>query len=480
MLSSRRTPVTGAPSQGFTRCGWSTFETEFYNRNPWEPSPPPNTGSMVGTTATGDTPRSTSSTPLGLEKYQLQGAPSRLNACPPFVVDLSRVTPLLSGTWVLAMGAIGEGGVRVLNAEVLGLTRVTEEQLRAVETRERSLLEARVARLRRGRERVSLTGRSAVIVDEGIATGATAQVACEVARRLGAAKVVLAVPVAPAENLGSLPCADEVVCVAAPQLFWAIGQHYRDFSPTSDDDVMVLLEAAERRARSGRGSGDGPDCDVDVEIPVGAITLNAHLHLPEPATGVVLFAHGSGSSRHSPRNRFVADVLYRAGLGTLLLDLLTPKEELDRANVFDIELLAGRLTAATRWLRGRPDAASCRVGYFGASTGAGAALWAAADPGTPIVAVVSRGGRPDLAGPRLGEVRAPTLLIVGGADQAVLKLNRLAQAQLACPSELSVVQGATHLFEEPGTLAEAALLASDWFARYLLPADAARAAGAPG
>jgi len=380
----------------------------------------------------------------------------------------------------LAMGAIGEGGVRVLNAEVLGLTRVTEEQLRAVETRERSLLEARVARLRRGRERVSLTGRIAVIVDDGIAMGSTAQVACEVARRLGAAKVVLAVPVAPAENLGSLPCADEVVCVAAPQLFWAIGQHYRDFSPTSDDDVMVLLEAAERRARSGRGSGDGPDCDVDVEIPVGAIALQAHLHLPEPATGVVLFAHGSGSSRHSPRNRFVAEVLYRAGLGTLLLDLLTPKEELDRANVFDIELLASRLSAATKWLGGRSDAGSCRVGYFGASTGAAAALWAAAEPGAQIAAVVSRGGRPDLAGPRLSEVRAPTLLIVGSADQTVLELNRQAQARLRCPSELSVVQGATHLFEEPGTLAEAALLASDWFASHLLPADAGQATGAMG
>jgi putative phosphoribosyl transferase len=477
-----------------------------------------------------------------LEKYQLQGAPSRLNACPPFVVDLSGVTPLLSGTWVLAMvefadrvdagrrlaerleylhgqdvvvlglprggvpvafevahaldapldvivvrklgvpfqpelamGAIGEGGVRVLNAEVLGLTRVTEEQLRAVETRERSLLEARVARLRRGRERVSLTDRIAVIVDDGIATGSTAQVACEVARRLGAAKVVVAVPVAPAETLGSLPCADEVVCVEAPQLFWAIGEHYRDFSPTSDDDVMVLLEAAERRARSGRRSGDGPDVDVDVdvEVPVCAIALQAHLHLPEPATGVVLFAHGSGSSRHSPRNRFVAEVLYRAGLGTLLLDLLTPEEELDRANVFDIELLASRLSAATKWLGGRSDAGSCRVGYFGASTGAATALWAAAEPGAQIAAVVSRGGRPDLAGPRLGEVRAPTLLIVGSADQTVLELNRQAQAQLRCPSELAVVQGATHLFEEPGTLAEAALLASDWFARYLLPAGGA-------
>jgi putative phosphoribosyl transferase len=150
-----------------------------------------------------------------------------------------------------------------------------------------------------------------------------------------------------------------------------------------------------------------------------------------------------------------------------LLDLLTATEELDRANVFDMELLASRLTAATRWLRSRPDAASCRVGYFGASTGAGAALLAAADAGDQIAAVVSRGGRPDLAGPRLAEVKAPTLLIVGSADDMVLDLNRQAQAQLRCPNRLAVVEGATHLFEEPGTLAEVAILASEWFAQYL-------------
>jgi len=369
----------------------------------------------------------------------------------------------------LAMGAIGEGGVEVFDDEVLRLANVTEEQLRAVETREQDLLDVRMNRLRRGRERVSLAGRVAVIVDDGIATGSTMQVACEVAHRLGAAKVVVAAPVAPAESLRSLPGADEVVCVAAPDVFLAVGYHYRDFSPTSDDEVVALLEAAERGPRSDHEAGDGPGCDVDVEIPVGAIVLNAHLHLPEPAVGVVLFAHGSGSSRQSPRNRFVAEVLHRAGLGTLLLDLLTAEEELDRANVFDIGLLASRLTAATGWLGGRPEAASSRVGYFGASTGAGAALWAAAEPDAQIAAVVLRGGRPDLAGPRLGEVRAPTLLVVGGADRTVLELNRLAQAQLRCPSELAVVEGATHLFEERGTLAEAARLARDWFVRYLLP-----------
>jgi putative phosphoribosyl transferase len=156
-------------------------------------------------------------------------------------------------------------------------------------------------------------------------------------------------------------------------------------------------------------------------------------------------------------------------LGTLLLDLLTPQEELDRANVFDIGLLAGRLAEATRWVQARPDAAGSRIGYFGASTGAGAALWAAAEPDAPVAAVVSRGGRPDLAGDRLPAVTAPTLLIVGGADTYVLELNHQARGRLRCESELAVVPGATHLFEEHGTLAEAATLARDWFVRHLLP-----------
>jgi putative phosphoribosyl transferase len=380
----------------------------------------------------------------------------------------------------LAMGAIGEESVRVFDDWVLAHAGVTEEELRTVERRERVQLEARVARLRRGRGRIDLKDRIAVIVDDGIATGSTARVACEVARHLGAARVVLGVPVAPAETVGELTGADEVVCVWVPSVFMAVGCHYRDFSPTSDEEVIVLLDAAARRMRGGRAAGDGPDCDVDVQIPVGAVALQGHLHLPEPATGVVVFAHGSGSSRHSPRNRLVAEVLQRAGLGTLLLDLLSPEEELNRANVFDIELLASRLTAATRWLATRTDSASCRVGYFGASTGAGAALWAASELGSDIAAIVSRGGRPDLAKERLPRVKAPTLLIVGSADEMVLDLNQRAQALLRCPNDLAVVEGATHLFEEPGTLAEAALLASDWFTHYLLPADTERATEATG
>lgn len=379
----------------------------------------------------------------------------------------------------LAMGAIGEGETRVLDGHILSRTRVTDAELHAVEQRERALLEIRVARFRKGRTRAVLLGRTAVIVDDGIATGSTARVACRIARKLGAARVILAVPVAPADTLADLTEPDEIVCLATPRQFTAVGYHYRDFSPTDDDEVVLLLDAAAKRLHSAQSAATGAGVSEDVQIPAGAVQLQGHLYLPGPAAGVVVFAHGSGSGRHSPRNRFVASVLQRAGLGTLLLDLLTPAEELNRANVFDIQLLAQRLTAATEWLGNRPDTSSSSVGYFGASTGAGAALWAAAEPGARIGAVVSRGGRPDLAGTRLSDVRAPTLLIVGSADREVLDLNSWAKSQMRCPSQLAVVPGATHLFEEPGTLSEAAVLARDWFLRHLLPGrDAAAGATA--
>lgn len=370
----------------------------------------------------------------------------------------------------LAMGAIGEGGARVFDPRVVALGRVSERDVAEVERRERAELDARVARLRRGRARLDLTGRVALLVDDGIATGSTMRVACLVARELGAARVVVAVPVAPAESARSLPGADEVVCASSPPHFRAVGQHYEDFAPTSDDEVVALLDRAAARSVTDRPRAGAPGVSVDIRIPVGDVVLEGHLALPEPARGVVVFAHGSGSSRHSPRNRAVAEVLRHAGLGTLLLDLLSTEEERDRAQVFDIELLAGRLAAATRWLRERPDCAGCRVGYFGASTGAGAALVAAADAGSQISAVVSRGGRPDLAGSRLADVRAPTLLVVGGADRTVLELNRRAADQLRCPHRIAVVPGATHLFEEHGTLAEVARLAREWFVEHLLPA----------
>lgn len=216
------------------------------------------------------------------------------------------------------------------------------------------------------------------------------------------------------------------------------------------------------------GATDGPPLrDEEVRVAAGPVSVAGHLTVPENPVGIVVFAHGSGSSRHSPRNRFVAEALHTAGLATLLFDLLTPEEEFNRVNVFDIDLLARRLVDVTMWLAAQSDIAALPVGYFGASTGAGAALVAAADPRVRVSAVVSRGGRPDLAGAMLGRVRAPTLLIVGGRDDVVLQLNRQAQAAMTAECELSVVPGATHLFEEPGTLEQVAVLARDWFVKHL-------------
>jgi putative phosphoribosyl transferase len=209
----------------------------------------------------------------------------------------------------------------------------------------------------------------------------------------------------------------------------------------------------------------------EVRIPAGAATLKGNLGIPKDARGVVLFAHGSGSGRHSPRNRYVAEVLREAGLATLLVDLLTPEEEevdlRTRHLRFDIGLLADRLAAATDWVIENPDTRNLRVGYFGASTGAGAALVAAAERPRQVGALVSRGGRPDLAGEALPRVTAPTLLIVGGEDELVVGMNREAMEQLRAKKELEVVPGATHLFEEPGKLEEVARLAAGWFAQHL-------------
>jgi putative phosphoribosyl transferase len=209
--------------------------------------------------------------------------------------------------------------------------------------------------------------------------------------------------------------------------------------------------------------------DQDVQIPAAQVTLSGELNIPQHAAGVVVFAHGSGSSRHSPRNRHVAQTIRDAGLGTLLFDLLTRDEEAidayPRHLRFDIDLLAERLINATYWLNGEFD--HMRAGYFGASTGAAAALVAAAQLGEIVGAVVSRGGRPDLAADSLALVKAPTLLIVGGLDYPVIEMNRQAYALLECEKEIEIVPGATHLFEEPGRLEQVAHLAAKWFQTHL-------------
>jgi putative phosphoribosyl transferase len=217
-----------------------------------------------------------------------------------------------------------------------------------------------------------------------------------------------------------------------------------------------------------------PAVHETTQVPIGPVQLAADVEVPAPAHGVVVFAHGSGSSRHSSRNQYVARALERRNLATLLIDLLTPEEErIDDHTAqyrFDIPLLAGRLVTIVDWLRVRKETASRPIGLFGASTGGGAALMAAADRPIEIAAVVSRGGRPDLAGPSLAKVTTPTLLIVGGLDVPVIQMNREAITQMRGEVILEIVPGATHLFEEPGTLERVAELAGNWFARYLQPA----------
>lgn len=364
----------------------------------------------------------------------------------------------------LGMGAIAEDGVTVLNQGLIDRLRVSPAEVEVVAGREHRELVRRTEAYRGGRPPIPLAGRSVVVVDDGLATGYTARAAIAAVRARGAATVVLAVPVAAPEAVAELSAlVEEVVCVESPELLFAVGAAYADFSQTTDGEVESLLAEAVARPAAE---------EEEVVVDGGGIDLAGNLAVPAGAAGVVLFAHGSGSSRHSPRNRAVAATLQRAPLATLLLDLLSPGEDADRAAVFDIPLLAGRLAAATAWLReARPRVGGLPIGYFGASTGAAAALWAAADD-PRIGAVVSRGGRPDLAAPRLGQVRAPTLLIVGGDDRLVLDLNREAQAAMAAECRLDVIPGATHLFEEPGALEQVAGLARDWFLRYL-PATAA-------
>jgi putative phosphoribosyl transferase len=374
----------------------------------------------------------------------------------------------------LGMGAIAEGGVRVVNERLVEQLGVTGELLDRVAAREATELERRLSTYRGGRRPVSVEGRTAVVVDDGLATGFTALAAVKAVRGRGARRVVVAVPVAPPAPVRALEReADEVVCLEVTEHFFGLSEWYRDFRQVSDAEVVSLLERATTWANVHAPDSAGVRCEV--EVPADGHLLPGELVVPRAATGLVVFAHGSGSSRLSPRNLEVAETLHRAGLATLLFDLLTEDESTNRTNVFDISLLASRMEQATCWLR-EPETASqlaverlgdLSLGYFGASTGAAAALVASTRPGIEVRAIVSRGGRPDLAGDALGSVEAPTLLVVGGDDRVVLDLNRQAQRELGGEGRLEIVPHATHLFEEPGALEEVARLARDWFADHL-------------
>jgi putative phosphoribosyl transferase len=359
------------------------------------------------------------------------------------------------------IGAVAPGGVRILNEDVVRRLGIPEDYVEMVTERETAEVERRMRLFRGDLPEPEVRGRTVILVDDGLATGVTARAAIKALRRLEPWRLVLAAPVCAAQTAELLgPEVDQIVCLETPPDLGAIGFWYRDFSQTSDDEVIDLLERA-RREQGERAE----------KIPAGSVELEGNLGVPEGARGVVLFAHGSGSGRNSPRNRYVARTLREAGLATLLLDLLTPEEEAVDLRTgdlrFDIGLLAERLAGATDWLMENPNTRGLRIGYFGASTGAGAALAAAARRPGSVGAVVSRGGRPDLAGEALPLVEAPTLLIVGGNDEPVIRMNEEAFARMSAEKELEIVPGASHLFEEPGALEEVARLAADWFRGHL-------------
>jgi putative phosphoribosyl transferase len=358
------------------------------------------------------------------------------------------------GNEELAMGAVASGGTVVLNRDIIEPLRIPDKVIdRAVEAQRNEIV--RREHLYRGdREPISCAGRVVVLVDDGLATGATMAAAAKAVRSQNPARIIIAAPVAAPSTAEDLrDSADELVFVETPESFFAVGQFYTDFYPTTDQEVQQLL--------GGPNESEEPQA---VDIETDEVTLAGDLTLPSDARGIVLFAHGSGSGRHSPRNQFVARVLSDAGFATLLMDLLTEQEDQESAALrFDIGLLTWRLLDATDWVLAQPSTQKLAIGYFGASTGAAAALHAAAQRTEQVSAVVSRGGRPDLAQDALSQVRAPTLLIVGGDDPVVLDLNRDAFAELTCEKRLEIVPAATHLFEEPGALEQVAELARDWF-----------------
>ena len=363
-----------------------------------------------------------------------------------------------------ALGAVDEGGWVYRNPWA-GDDSSVRRHIEAESKVQLDVLRRRRAQYTPGRAPVDPAGRIVIVVDDGLATGSTMIAALHALRSRKPARLICAVPVAPPDVLDKIGAyADEVVCLHTPADFQAVGQFYRHFDQVEDEEVIAVLRR-DQGARAAPPPSGALLKNGMVRMQLADVTLEGELH-PGDGQRLVVFAHGSGSSRHSPRNRYVAQVLNESGIGTLLFDMLTVQEDQDYERRFDIDLLTQRLLGVTDWLRAQAPALS--LGYFGASTGAAAALQAAVALRPPVDAVVSRGGRPDLAGSQaLHRVTCPTLLIVGSLDTEVLTLNRKALAQIGPAGKLVQIPGATHLFEEPGTLEQAATAAAHWFAQHL-------------
>jgi putative phosphoribosyl transferase len=377
----------------------------------------------------------------------------------------------------LGIGAVAEGGALFVDRTTADAMGVSTDELAALIATKRMEVADRVARFRRGASPLDVRGRTVILVDDGVATGGTARVALQALRTRGAARIVLAVPVGASRTLDELaPLTDELVCLHSEAAFYALGLWYEDFSTTTDEDVVELLDRARSEAapetRRSRSERVRARVERELQIPQGNEWLEGKLARPARARGLVVFAHGSGSTRHDERHQYVAGELQRAGLATLQLELLTATEGRHDARTgrlrFDIDLLAARLVLATDSVLQQPEAHGLPLGYFAASTSAAAALVAAARRPDVIRAIVAQGGRPDLAEASLGDVKAATLLLVGGDNGELLTLNREALYFLGCEKLLEVVPGATHDFEGPGALDHVAHSAAQWFARHFV------------
>ncbi|MDG0817479.1 alpha/beta family hydrolase [Bdellovibrio svalbardensis] len=358
-----------------------------------------------------------------------------------------------------AIGAVSEDSKPLLNHAVIQTYHFNRHEIEKTAQQKIAEVREQIQKLRGNKKPELIEKRVIILVDDGIATGATLFAAIQFLRTKKPAKIIVAAPVAARDTVYELQAmADDVVCLETTDDLIAVGMWYEFFNQVSDQEVIQQLK--EIHFLKSHGLSD------EITIKDGMITLSGILTPVENAKALVIFAHGSGSSRHSPRNQYVARELNKRHFSTLLFDLLTDEEASERRYVFDIELLAQRLMKATDWAVDHFKKTPLPIAYFGASTGAGAALIAAAKTRHPIYTVVSRGGRPDLAMDYLEQVEAPTLLIVGGNDFEVIKLNELAKKKLGS-CKLVLVANATHVFEEPGALEEVAELAMDWLEEQL-------------
>lgn len=360
----------------------------------------------------------------------------------------------------LAVGAMCEEDPPIWSESLLSRIGLEPDDLEKTVKLEKDKIKKQIQLFRQGRKLPSITQKVAIIVDDGLATGATMHAAIKYLNKKGAAKIVAAIPIAAESSARKLrDKVDDLVALEEPEDLMSVGQWYEDFSQVADDEVIALLK---------KTTDSSDKVTSEIEIPLDKAKLNGDLKTFASMKSLIIFAHGSGSSRKSPRNQQVASDLNQQGFGTLLFDLLTDQEAENRRNVFNIDFLSDRLASVVKWLREQPELKSLPFGFFGASTGAGAAIQAASKLANneSVYAIVSRGGRPDLAGDALKIVKAPTLLLVGGQDFGVIELNQKAQSLLS-NCELSIIPGATHLFEEPGTLEDVSRQASDWFRDHL-------------